>query len=568
MSSIKIKKISITDVIADAVVNAANEYLQAGDGVCGIIFNAAGYAQLQTVCNEIGGCKPGDAVITPGFNLSKYIIHAVGPRYIDGKHKEPQLLYSCYRKSLDLARDNGCNSIAFPLISAGIFGYPVDKAFRKALQACEDWFKDNRDYDLEIIFTIPENDKYDIGIKTAKELGIKLLQPFEDDADGYDDTRFVNMGPIDVLKPASKGEEYTLNLALLEKYLIGFKDVLTGNGDPFSLTSANKIYASEELYKHKIAEEAEKLLDRSEWKKEDIGTGKIFSHVKKAMDVSENLIYVTNRLKFYDKCEADLSNAENVLYKLYRGNDDEKAFEAIKEAFGGVYDVIGYLFFIHNSKKYLPISSGNFDKRFAQIGIDYQTSGKCSWENYKGFIHIIRDIRDYMQEYYDIDGVTLLDAHSFVWMFWKIDEYYEESAEEPFFVPVQGSNKSVETTARVGQSQYRKNLLKFWDNKCSVTGCGNADFLIASHIKPWKDSDPDEKGDVYNGLLLTPNLDAAFDQGYITFDDNGLIVISNKLSGDDCKKLGIDKDMKLRKINEKQKTYLDYHRKNVFVSED
>lgn len=362
--------------------------------------------------------------------------------------------------------------------------------------------------------------------------------------------------------------EYLINNSLLEKYLIGFKELLTKDGDPFLLTAANRVYAKEELYKYNVLEKAEKLLKRSEWKKEEIGTGKIFAHVKAVMDASENLVYINNRLKFYDKCEAYMSKAEQALYMLYRGNDDHKAFDVITDAFGKVYDVVAYLFFIHDSKRYLPISPGNFDKRFSQIGIDYQTSGQCSWENYKGFIHIISDIRSEMQYYYDIDGINLLDAHSFVWMFPKIDEYYEESADKPYFVPVQGSNKEVTTTARIGQSLYRKNLLQIWDGKCSVTGCGNVSFLTASHIKPWRVSDPDEKGDVYNGLLLTPNLDAAFDQGYITFDDNGQIVISNKLSEDDCKKLGIDKRMKISKIDDKHKIYLDYHRRNIFISKD
>ena len=359
--------------------------------------------------------------------------------------------------------------------------------------------------------------------------------------------------------------DYSINNSLLEKYLIGFRELLTKDGDPFLLTSANRVYAKEELYKYKVLDKAEKLLKRSEWKKEEIGSGKIFAHVKAIMDASENLVYINNRLKFYDKCEADMPKAEQALYMLYRGNDDQKAFDAITDVFGKVYDVVAYLFFIHDSKRYLPISPGNFDKRFAQIGIDYHSSGQCSWENYKGFIHIISDIRSEMQYYYDIEGINLLDAHSFVWMFSKIDEYYEESADKPYFVPVQGSNKEVTTTARVGQSQYRKNLLAYWDNKCSVTGCSNPDFLIASHIKPWRDSTAEEKGDVYNGLLLIPNLDAAFDQGYISFGDDGSILISDKLSNSDRKILGIRSDMNLRKIEDKHKAYLEYHRKNIFI---
>ena len=93
MNSIEIKKISITKLDTDAIVNAANEGLLEGGGVCGAIFLEAGSVELTKACNSIGGCKTGNAVITPGFNLTaKYVIHAVGPRWFDGKHNEPKLL--------------------------------------------------------------------------------------------------------------------------------------------------------------------------------------------------------------------------------------------------------------------------------------------------------------------------------------------------------------------------------------------------------------------------------------------------------------------------------------------
>ena len=156
MSTIRIEKISITDTDADCIVNAANAALQGGSGVCGAIFKAAGWNQLQDACDAYGHCDTGNAVITPAFNLkkNKYIIHAVGPVYRDGKHHEPQLLYSCYKSSLKLAKENHCKSIAFPLISAGIYGYPKDEAWRKALQACNDFINDNKDYDIDILFAI------------------------------------------------------------------------------------------------------------------------------------------------------------------------------------------------------------------------------------------------------------------------------------------------------------------------------------------------------------------------------------------------------------------------------
>ncbi len=175
LSTIEIRKAGITKTGAQCVVNAANTRLQEGAGVCGVIFEEAGPIRLQKECDKIGGCKTGSAVITPGFDLCEFIIHAVGPVYRDGNHHEPQDLYSCYRTSLDIARGNGISSIAFPLISAGIFGYPKKEAWRKALQACNDWIKDNYDYELQIIFAIIDDQILELGMKTAEELGIEIM---------------------------------------------------------------------------------------------------------------------------------------------------------------------------------------------------------------------------------------------------------------------------------------------------------------------------------------------------------------------------------------------------------
>lgn len=171
---ISIKKESITETGLEAVVNAANEDLLEGGGVCGYIFRAAGARKLQEACDRIGHCNTGDAVITPGFDLCEYIIHTVGPVYLNGFNNEPQLLYNCYRSSLQLARMYNCRSIAFPLISSGIFGYPVGKAWIQALNACNDWQNNNPDYDINIVFAVLDEDVLRMGKEAAKELGIKL----------------------------------------------------------------------------------------------------------------------------------------------------------------------------------------------------------------------------------------------------------------------------------------------------------------------------------------------------------------------------------------------------------
>lgn len=125
---------NITQMQTDAIVNAANEKLRAGGGVCGAIFRAAGAQELQAACDAIGGCAAGQAVITPGFGLAVgYIIHVVGPVWRGGGQGEEALLRACYRNALTLARENGLASVAFPLISAGSYGYPVQEALRVAV---------------------------------------------------------------------------------------------------------------------------------------------------------------------------------------------------------------------------------------------------------------------------------------------------------------------------------------------------------------------------------------------------------------------------------------------------
>lgn len=116
----------ITQQDTDAIVNAANEQLQAGGGVCGAIFAAAGASELQAACNRLGGCPTGQARLTAGFRIPvKGIIHAVGPIYRGGGALEVEQLASAWRSSLDIADAHGYHSIAFPSISTGIYGYPL-----------------------------------------------------------------------------------------------------------------------------------------------------------------------------------------------------------------------------------------------------------------------------------------------------------------------------------------------------------------------------------------------------------------------------------------------------------
>ena len=173
MRKIEIKMTGITDLKTDAIVNAANSGLWAGSGVCGAIFKAAGYDDLENACKKIGHCDTGDAVITPGFaSNAKYIIHAVGPQWSGGNHNEPELLYNAYWRSLKLAVENNCRSIGFPLISAGIYGYPMEKAWERAICACSDFLKQHTEADFYIVFAVLDKRIYDAGTKCLNEMSV------------------------------------------------------------------------------------------------------------------------------------------------------------------------------------------------------------------------------------------------------------------------------------------------------------------------------------------------------------------------------------------------------------
>jgi O-acetyl-ADP-ribose deacetylase (regulator of RNase III) len=133
--SLAARVVDITTLDVDAIVNAANEQLAPGGGVCGAIHRAAGPA-LARACADLGGCPTGDARITPGFQLkARWVIHAVGPVWNGGHSREPELLASAYRASLRLAAQHGLRSVAFPAISTGIYGYPLEAATRVAVEA-------------------------------------------------------------------------------------------------------------------------------------------------------------------------------------------------------------------------------------------------------------------------------------------------------------------------------------------------------------------------------------------------------------------------------------------------
>ena len=320
---LQIVRNDITKMKVDCIVNAANNSLLGGGGVDGAIHRAAGHKLLEE-CKKLNGCDTGDAKITGAYNLPcKYIVHTVGPVWNGGHFGEELLLRSCYKKSLNLAKENKCNSIAFPLISSGVYGYPKDEALKIAVDEISKFLKDN---DITAYVVVFDKKAYKISEKLYED-----IEAYIDDNYIDEDYYYMQSSRRDIKvnysrRPASgllepKGD-FTKRRCLEEDYIeecqssISLEDALEDIDESFT-----------EMLLRKIDESG--MTDSKCYKKANIDR-KLFSKIRKDM------LYKPSKptaLSFAVALELSLPETEDMLRKAGYALSHSNKFDIIVEYF-------------------------------------------------------------------------------------------------------------------------------------------------------------------------------------------------------------------------------------------
>lgn len=361
---------------------------------------------------------------------------------------------------------------------------------------------------------------------------------------------------------------------LFEQQLEAFKSFVKEQSNlPFVSFASNPYTEAQEGYKYRIHHAGRDALAFQAWKQSDIGTGDIVDAVIGAIEIPENNL-VPWQPRFGKEARPHhplyevkghpdkLVEIEECLFKLYREEKDEESFNKLVGFFGKTYPIIAYFFFLKDRSRYLPIKPYFFDISFNLLGANFKTKRLCSWDNYSIFVALMGELKAMLAESLSIE-VTFLDAHSFAWILAAQMKNESKLADVQKYLSFSSTEREAIVKARIGQGMFRESLISYW-SACAVTGCMETKLLRASHIKPWAEATLEERLSLYNGLLLSPALDACFDLGYVSFEDDGKICLSKRLTAEDARALGITSDMHLKKVEPDHKKYLAFHRQHIF----
>jgi len=297
----------------------------------------------------------------------------------------------------------------------------------------------------------------------------------------------------------------------------------------FQSFRGNSYVQDQEGYKAKLYDEARGVMAFNKWKKSDIGSGKIAKAVVRAIELSDNNL-VNRAYPPYSglKGPGAIQEHEQALYDLYCGGSDKDAFDRQTDVFGRKYGLVAYLFFLKDKSKYMPIAPQTFDLAFEKLEIDFRTSRQCSWDNYTQYNSLLGQIRRFLSGHLQED-LSLLDAHSFVWILASQMEKDGAGEEEPAYhdfgeAPDDDPEELQTFAARVrrGQSKFRQDLLRRYDGRCAVTGTECEVVLEATHIWAHSESGINRPE---NGLLLRADIHTRFDADLLRIDPDTLRIV-------------------------------------------
>lgn len=364
----------------------------------------------------------------------------------------------------------------------------------------------------------------------------------------------------------------------------------SGCDDPERVGFLHGWFYTQEFYKHQLWADAQTILYQPAWTEADIGTGKLREKVLRCVALPMENGPKNNLLDWHtDALDEKLARhpveAEQVFCQIYYGSDDAAAFAKAVEVFGGDRPFLSFLFFLKpktplGEYRYLPVRPRIMQKRLEFLGVKTNClKGELTWENYQEYLALLRDIQQKLRSQLDAK-TTLLDAHSFVWSFWALDptekhhlvpeqnilERIEEAEKIEKESRFYGDYRKAFVKVRVNASRFRRDMLSKY-HKCKLCGLSNEKLLIVSHIKPWAVSNSEEKVDIDNAFLLCPNHDKLFDLGFISFADDGTLLLSDELTKQDRDVINLKAQQKIQ-LTEENKQFLQYHREHIFKGKE